>query len=185
MTLECRYLPPGAPEIKAHTDQYRVRLEVPSVSGCCFAIGREVYDRLGGLAEEMLCYGVEDFDLALSAWLANAGPATFPDLVVYHRYQSQYLSYSIDMREVKANHLRCAYSHIGRSDRPATVKLWGAWCNAARERWGESLFEDAWSRFKATISVTDARRSRVEQLARRTGRTLEDYATRFDLGWPA
>lgn len=58
---------------------------VASVSGCAFAIRREVLEEIGGFDEDFFAY-VEDTDLSLRAALAGYSCLYVPDSVIYHRY---------------------------------------------------------------------------------------------------
>lgn len=65
---------------------YPVRRSVPSVSGCCFAARREVWDRLDGFAAEYFAYH-EDTELSLRLWQRGLTVEYVPDAVVVHHYE--------------------------------------------------------------------------------------------------
>lgn len=66
--------------------QHRVRRPVPSVSGCCFAIRRELWHRLDGFAAEYFAYH-EDIELSLRLWQRGLRVEYVPDAVVRHHYE--------------------------------------------------------------------------------------------------
>jgi GT2 family glycosyltransferase len=65
---------------------YPSRRQVPSVSGCCFAIRRDVWLSLGGFAEEYFAYH-EDTELSLRLWQRGLTCEYVPEAVAYHHYE--------------------------------------------------------------------------------------------------
>lgn len=65
---------------------YGRRRSVPSVSGCCFVMRRELWQRLGGFAEEYFAYH-EDTELSLRLWQQGRSVEYVPDAVVLHHYE--------------------------------------------------------------------------------------------------
>jgi GT2 family glycosyltransferase len=63
--------------------------DVPAVSGACFAMTRDLWERLGGLDESFFTY-LEDTDLSLRARLAGYRCVYSPGSVVYHSYTGNF-----------------------------------------------------------------------------------------------
>nr|MDT0657570.1 glycosyltransferase family 2 protein [Micromonospora sp. DSM 115978] len=61
------------------------RRSAAALSGCCFAIRRELWNRLDGFAEEYFAYH-EDTELSLRLWRLGLRVEYVPDAVVRHRY---------------------------------------------------------------------------------------------------
>lgn len=68
--------------------------EVSAVSGACFAIRRELWEKLGGFDENFFTY-LEDTDLSLRARLAGYKTMYVPQSVVYHDYANRFSSAKI------------------------------------------------------------------------------------------
>lgn len=66
--------------------RHAVRRAVPSLSGCCFVIRRELWQRLGGFAPEYFAYH-EDTELSLRLWRQGLSVQYVPDAVVLHHYE--------------------------------------------------------------------------------------------------
>jgi GT2 family glycosyltransferase len=66
--------------------RYGTRRSVPALSGCCFAIRRDLWDRLDGFAPEYFAYH-EDTELSLRLWQRGLRVEYVPDAVVRHRYE--------------------------------------------------------------------------------------------------
>lgn len=66
--------------------RYAQRRAVPSLSGCCFVIRRELWERLGGFAEEYFAYH-EDTELSLRLWQRGLTVEYVPDAIVLHHYE--------------------------------------------------------------------------------------------------
>ncbi len=60
--------------------------EVASISGCSFAMPRQVFERVGGFNETFFMY-CEDTDLSLRTWAAGYRVLYVPSSVAYHRYR--------------------------------------------------------------------------------------------------
>lgn len=63
-------------------------LEVAAISGCSFAITRDLLDQIGGFDESFFMY-CEDTDLSLRAWLAGRRIVYVPGSVAHHRYRME------------------------------------------------------------------------------------------------
>jgi GT2 family glycosyltransferase len=62
------------------------RRSVPSLSGCCFVIRRELWRELDGFAAEYFAYH-EDTELSLRLWQRGLRLEYVPDAVVLHHYE--------------------------------------------------------------------------------------------------
>jgi GT2 family glycosyltransferase len=58
---------------------------VASISGACFAVRRELWQRLGGFDDEYFAYH-EDVDLSLRCWLSGRTVRYVPAAVAFHHY---------------------------------------------------------------------------------------------------
>lgn len=66
--------------------RYAKRRAVPSLSGCCFVIRRELWTRLGGFPAEYFAYH-EDTELSLRLWQQGFSVQYVPEAVVLHHYE--------------------------------------------------------------------------------------------------
>lgn len=66
--------------------RYAQRRQVPSGSGCCFVLRRELWEQLGGFAAEYFAY-CEDTELSLRLWQRGLSVEFVPDAVVLHHYE--------------------------------------------------------------------------------------------------
>jgi GT2 family glycosyltransferase len=62
------------------------RRPVPSLSGCCFVIRRDLWRELDGFAADYFAYH-EDTELSLRLWHRGLRPEYVPDAVVLHHYE--------------------------------------------------------------------------------------------------
>lgn len=69
--------------------EYATQVKVDAVSGAAFAIGRELFLRLGGFDEAFFMY-VEDSDLSWRARLAGYNIRYVPEAVIVHHYTMSY-----------------------------------------------------------------------------------------------
>ncbi|MFG2102905.1 glycosyltransferase family 2 protein [Micromonospora echinaurantiaca] len=65
---------------------HAVRTTVPSLSGCCFVIARQLWQELDGFPAEYFAYH-EDTELSLRLWQRGLRPQYVPDAVVVHHYE--------------------------------------------------------------------------------------------------
>ena len=66
--------------------RYAQRRQVTAASGCCFAIRRDLWNDLGGFAEEYFAY-CEDTELSLRVWQRGLTVEYIGDAVVLHHYE--------------------------------------------------------------------------------------------------
>ena len=83
--LDSAWLPLSA--LRQHRHQGRLFYESPGLSGCAFAVHRELYDDLRGFDPHMLFWGVEDLDFGLKCWLMGHPILHDPEPVIGHRFQ--------------------------------------------------------------------------------------------------
>lgn len=62
------------------------RRPVPSLSGCCLVIGRDLWRELDGFPAEYFAYH-EDTELSLRLWQRGLRPTYVPDALVLHHYE--------------------------------------------------------------------------------------------------
>lgn len=172
--LECRWL--GLDRMRpAGRGHPRPLFEAPTLVGCCLAIGRSLYERLGGFDTDMRMWGIEDLDFGLKTWLMGHPTFNDPAAIIGHRFRGSFDNYAAPMDHVIANQLRMARKHF-------TDPVWDDWCRRARDR------QPAWL-WAAALSLFEERRASVEReraylMAHRV-RDEFAYAARFGLPWPA
>ena len=66
---------------------------------CCFATGRELYDKLHGFDPHMFVWGVEDVDLALRCWLMGHPILHDPEPCISHRFRRTFDNYEVPIRK--------------------------------------------------------------------------------------
>lgn len=66
--------------------QHATRTTVATLSGCTFAVRRDLWRELGGFPEEYFAYH-EDTELSIRLWHRGLAPAYVPDAVVGHHYE--------------------------------------------------------------------------------------------------
>jgi GT2 family glycosyltransferase len=92
----------------------------PLLPGGFWAIRREIFDRTGGLDEEMLRWGAEDFEFSLRLWMLGYELRAVPEVEVPHLFRDAG-SYTVESKWPRHNQLRCAYLHFS-DERFARVK---------------------------------------------------------------
>ncbi len=76
-------------DLAADAPELAQSCEVSAVSGACFAIRRELWEKLGGFDETFFTY-LEDTDLSLRARLAGYKSYYVPQSLVYHDYANRF-----------------------------------------------------------------------------------------------
>lgn len=148
--------------------------ESPCMTGCAFAVTRELYERLLGFDPDMRSWGVEDLDFGLKAWLMGTPILHDPEAVIGHRFQARFTTYDVTCEHVLANQLRMARKNLG-------DVTWGDWFERARARHEPNLWAGGLALFEVFRPSIEAERDHL--LARRS-RDEHWYARRFDLAWP-
>ena len=67
----------------------RTLLKAPSFVGCSFAIGRKLYDEIGGFDVGLLTWGCDDADLSIRASMLGVTIALDPEANIGHRFRSE------------------------------------------------------------------------------------------------
>jgi GT2 family glycosyltransferase len=117
-------------------DSYPQVEEVGAVSGAAFAIRHELFEKLGGLDEEMVLY-VEDTDLSWRARLAGYATLYTPHSVVLHDYELRITRLKVFWQE------RNRYLMLLKSLRwPTLLVLLPAYLTAEAVTWGFVLLKD-------------------------------------------
>jgi GT2 family glycosyltransferase len=107
--------------------------DVPAVSGACFAMTRDLWERLGGLDESFFTY-LEDTDLSLRARLAGYRCVYSPGAVVYHSYTGSFSARKLYYLE------RNRMIMLMKCYRPETLRaMWPALVLAEVIGWGYAL----------------------------------------------
>jgi len=142
--------------------------------GCCFAVSREVYEKLGGFDLEMRGWGSEQVDFGLKLWLLGYRVLNDIEAVVGHRFQPDEAC-DVSKTQIVANQLRTARKHF-------TEATWSDWLGPFRVQHPNPVWKEAWEIFAQRGPV--AERERDDLMARRVHDEFW-YADEFDLGWPA
>ncbi len=155
--------------------------ESPSLIGCAFAVSRDLYEELRGFDPQMQSWGIEDLDLGLKCWQLGHRILHDPDVIIGHRFQSEFGSYEVPAEHVLVNKMRMARKNF-------TPAVWAQWLAACREEHPgplaghpEGLWAHAWQLLQASGPGLEQERS---YLHARRARDEFWYAERFGLSWP-
>jgi len=85
--------------------------EVPLLSGCFWAMRRDVFELTGGFDDGMIRWGCEDTELSIRLWLQGYEVLVSPQTEVRHLFR-EYLPYDLDWSCLVHNKLRLAYLHF-------------------------------------------------------------------------
>jgi GT2 family glycosyltransferase len=161
-------------DMAAFSDSKRLRLYVsPSLVGCCFAMSRKLYTKLRGFDADMRCWGIEDVDLALKAWLMGYPVLHDPAAVIGHRFVRKF-AYTVPQEHVTANMLRMARKNF-------TDPVWEDFLRRAKKREPDWPWDKAWRLFTCRRASLECERS---YLMRHRVRDEFWYAREFGLKWP-
>ncbi|HUY88540.1 MAG TPA: galactosyltransferase-related protein, partial [Pirellulales bacterium] len=177
--FHCGWLPLG--ELRGTWKGPRKFYESPALIGCALAVGRELYENLGGFDSQMRYWGVEDLDFGLKSWLMGCPILHDPDAVIGHRFRAAFDNFSVPMEHLLANQLRMARKNF-------TEATWSDWVDRCRARHvgriadhPEGLWALAWELFQAGRASVEHERTML------LGHRPRDefwYAERFGLEWP-
>ncbi|HUY88541.1 MAG TPA: galactosyltransferase-related protein, partial [Pirellulales bacterium] len=177
--FHCGWLPLG--ELRGTWKGPRKFYESPALIGCALAVGRELYENLGGFDPNMRYWGVEDLDFGLKSWLMGCPILHDPDAVIGHRFRAAFDNFSVPMEHLLANQLRMARKNF-------TEATWSDWVDRCRARHvgriadhPEGLWALAWELFQAGRASVEHERTML------LGHRRHDefwYAERFGLEWP-
>ncbi len=177
--LDSPWLPLSA--LREHRHRGRLFYESPALSGCAFAVHRELYDDLRGFDPHMLCWGVEDLDFGLKCWLMGHPILHDPVPVIGHRFQQRFDNFEVPVDQHIVNQLRMARKNF-------TEAVWSNWLARCRARNSGSLTEHPEGLWARVWELFGERRPSVEQeRAHLLARRVHDefwYAERFGLPWP-
>jgi len=84
---------------------------IPILCGCCFAIRRDLFLKVGGLDGGMIGWGSEDCELSLRLWRLGYQIWIDPRVVIGHLFRKK-APYRIDWSVVLHNRLRLAFAHF-------------------------------------------------------------------------
>lgn len=152
----------------------RVVYESPNLQGCVFAVSRRVYQRLRGFDLGMQCWGSEDVDFGIKAWLMGHPILHDPEAIVGHRYQVRFDRYEVPMPHVIANQMRMARKCLSEA-------VWEDWLVEYGSRMHRKTWRSAWRIFK------QYRESVEQERAYLFANRLHDefwYREQFNLAWP-
>jgi GT2 family glycosyltransferase len=85
--------------------------EVPILPGCCLAIRRKVFRRVGGFDAGIIRWGCEDIELSLRLWRLGYRLLLEPNVAAAHLFRSR-PPYPIDAVNVLHNKIRMAAVHF-------------------------------------------------------------------------
>lgn len=145
----------------------------PAALGGGLAIGRGLYERLGGFDSGLRIAGVEDLDLSLRAWLSGHRVLLDPQAAVGHDFRADFVT-AVAPEDVLADELRLArkvLSGVG----------WDDWVRRCRGRHPETTWARARALFEGKRASAEA--ARAAFLAVRV-RDESWYAAAFGLEWP-
>ncbi len=85
--------------------------EIPMACGCCIAVEKEVFNKIGKWDNGVIQWGREDAEISLRSWLMGIPVFLEPSVEVGHLFRSSF-PYNVDNYIVNRNILRLAYSHF-------------------------------------------------------------------------
>lgn len=148
--------------------------ETPALVGCCLALSRQLYRKLGGFDRHMLQWGVEDVDLSLKSWLLGYPVLNNPYAVIGHRFRGKLDGSSVAPESILVNELRCARKNF-------SGPVWKEWLRMFRARHSRKVFQSAWSLYLKGQSSLERER---DYLLKHRVHDEYWYARRFRLTWP-
>jgi glycosyltransferase involved in cell wall biosynthesis len=179
-SLACGWM--GLSELRSVREGKTVFYESPAAIGCALAVGRQLYNKVGGFDPHMKHWGVEDLDFSLKIWLMGNLILHDPQAVIGHRFRESFDNYTVPVEHVLVNQLRLARKNF-------TQAVWAEWVDRCRLRnpgglpdYPEGLWARAWEVFEADRASADQERALL------LGRRPRDefwFAERFGLAWPS
>lgn len=146
----------------------------PTLSGCCIAMSRALYETLWGFDVDMKYYGSEDVDFGVKSWLMGYPVLHAPDPVIGHRFQHTFEHYTAPSEHIHANQLRMARKNL--SD-----ETWSAWLSRFDESRESEWWIQVWETF--LLGSNSLERERTYLLANRKHDEFW-HAAEFGLTWP-
>lgn len=139
--------------------------QVPFQPAGCQIVRREVFERLGGYDDGLKCWGKEDVEFCVRAWLFGYRVCVQPASTVYHLFRKQF-PYEIDHVQFLYNKLRLIFSHF---DRPRLDRVLAG-----------PLRDPGLAQALARI-YTDGTRERRESLQAERKHSMDWFCDRFGL----
>ena len=93
------------PDIMSHIH------EVPFACGCCMAVEKNTFDKIGKFDSGIQIWGVEDAEICLRAWLLGYRVLCEPSIKVGHMFRDKH-PYDVQWADVLYNQVRLAFSHF-------------------------------------------------------------------------
>lgn len=152
----------------------RLFYETPTFQGCAVAIGRRLYEELGGFDTDMLSWGSEDVDLGVKCWLLGHVVWHDPVPMIGHRFQSRFERYTVPSPHVLGNQLRMARKCFSDA-------IWADWLPWFRRRQEVTFWQAGWDVFQQRRPSVERERDRL------VAQSVRDefwYGERFNLDWP-
>ena len=153
----------------------RVVHESPNLQGCVFAVSRRVYQRLRGFDIGMQCWGSEDVDFGVKAWMMGHPILHDSAAIVGHRYQLQFDRYEVPPVHVIVNQMRMARKSL-------SSNVWEEWLVRYSTRVPKKLWLQSWRMFKQYRDSVEQERDYL--MANRVHDEFW-YAEQFHLNWPS
>ncbi len=149
-------------------------VETPSLIGCCLALTRRLYEKLGGFDPDMRQWGVEDVELGVKSWMLGHPVWCERRSIVGHRFQHGFTTYRVLNEHVVANRLRMACKIFD-------AAVWPVWLEQFRAQHDAKLWKAAWGIFCERRASAERERAYLQQ-----HRVHDEfsYAARFGLRWP-
>jgi GT2 family glycosyltransferase len=148
--------------------------ESPSLIGCCFAVTKQLYQKLWGFDQDMYMWGVEDVDFGVKSWLLGHPVLHDPEAVIGHRFQKAFTTYKVPNDYLMANRMRMAYKVLA-------PRHWQQWLDQFRLGQQPDLWHKAWDTFTIRRATAEVERVYLTQHARHDAVW---YARQFGLTWP-
>ncbi len=148
--------------------------ESPGFVGCCLALSRKLYRKLGGFDRDMREWGVEDIDLSLKAWLMGHPVLHDPRAIIGHRFRRKFDNFRVSVESVLANQLRTARKNF-------SEPVWEDWLSRFRSRQPSAQWEKAWELFQEGQPSAERERRYLHENRKRDEFW---FARRFSLPWP-
>ncbi len=87
-------------------------VECPILSGGCFAVRREVWERVGGYEDAFRGYGYDEEEISLKLWLFGYRLMTVPEVVILHQFRPA-APYPIVGGDMIHNRVYTGLCHLG------------------------------------------------------------------------
>ncbi len=171
--------------LRADAAELADQCDVNAVSGACFAITRDLWEKLGGFDESFFTY-LEDTDLSLRARLAGYRCVYSPGSVVYHSYTGSFSArkfYYLERNRMLML-MKCYRPETLRAMRPALLLAeiigWGYALKSGRAHLRAKMHARRWlGRHRASIQQKHDQTQRYR--AKSDADLLRDTSTTLDM----